>query len=123
MLSVKQLSRTEPPDRIAFYFLFWGTLLSAFLAAATWDAPPADAILPLAAVGLLSWVGQIGLSRAYALGEVSRIAPLDLARLPMALLLGYVLFGEVPDALALVGMAIIGVTSIYTVVSRGRKTR
>jgi drug/metabolite transporter (DMT)-like permease len=120
MMKVKQLSATEPPDRIAFYFLFNGMLLGTPLALATWQMPDLHQLFLLAAIGAISCVGQVFLSRGYALGQFSKMAPMDFFRLPLAILLGFAVFAELPDLLGLVGMAIIVAASLFILLSRAR---
>lgn len=120
MLAVKRLSRTEPPERIAFYFLAVGSAIAAVPAALAWRTPAWGLWPWLAAIGVMSWLGQMSLSRGYALGQFSRMAPMDFLRVPLSILIGLVAFAEVPDPLAIVGMALIGAGSVYNVVG-GRK--
>jgi drug/metabolite transporter (DMT)-like permease len=121
MMKVKQLSATEPPDRIAFYFLLNGMLFATPLALADWQMPDLPQIGLLAAIGAISSIGQILLSRGYALGQFSKMAPMDFFRLPLAILLGFAVFAELPDLLALAGMAIIVAASLYILLARSAK--
>lgn len=121
MLAVKRLSRTEPPERIAFYFLALGAVVSALPAAVEWRTPEPSHWPWLAAVGVLAWLGQVALSRGYALGQFSRMAPMEFLRLPLSLALGLLAFGEAPDLPALVGILLIGVGSVYAVVEGRRR--
>lgn len=118
MMKVKQLSATEPPDRIAFYFLLNGVLLGAPLAAPGWRTPDVRQLIWLAGIGAISFVGQICLSRGYALGQFTKMAPMDFFRLPLAILLGFLMFAELPDTLALVGMAIVVAASLFILLAR-----
>lgn len=120
MLSVKTLSRTEPPDRIALYFLLIGSLFAAPPAVLDWRTPDEAEWLWLVLLGLMTAVGQVALSRGYALGTFSRMAPLDFARLPMALLIGFAAFGEVPDTWSGLGMVVIAAASLYVVLGGAR---
>lgn len=120
MMTVKRLSATEPPARIALMFLLVATILSVPPALVAWSTP-AIATLPwLVAIGGLAWLSQIGLSRGYALGRFSAMAAMDFARLPVALTIGWLAFGEMPDLAAAAGMALIGVASTVIVLWRPR---
>ena len=111
MMTVKRLSATEPAGRIAALFLLVGTLLSVPGAWAAWTTPATAAWPWLASLGALAWIGQVALSRGYALGRFSTMAAMDFARLPLALALGWLLFAEAPDGVAAAGMALIGFAS------------
>ncbi len=50
------------------------------------------------------------------------MAPMDFFRLPLAILLGFAVFAELPDLLALVGMAIIVAASLYILLARSGKS-
>ncbi|MFM8679243.1 MAG: DMT family transporter [Alphaproteobacteria bacterium] len=123
MMTVKRLSDTEPPERIAALFLLVGTVLSVPGAWSAWTTPAPGALPWLVALGALAWVGQVALSRGYALGRFSTMAAMDFARLPAALALGWAVFAEMPDAPAIAGMALIGVASTAIVLWRSAPAR
>jgi drug/metabolite transporter (DMT)-like permease len=123
MMTVKRLSATEPAGRIAALFLLVGTLLSVPGAWAAWTTPAPAALPWLVVLGALAWIGQVALSRGYALGRFSTMAAMDFARLPAALAIGWVAFAEAPDGLAVAGMALIGVASTAIVLWRSAPGR
>ncbi len=120
MLQVKQLSRTEPPDRIAFYFMVNGLLIGLPLALPVWQTPNAHQWLLVAVVGTMSFFSQRCLTRAYALGTFSKMAPMDYCRLPLGILTGFMFFAELPDALSVLGMLIVAASTLYVVMARTR---
>ena len=113
MVSMKALSSSEPPMRILFYFFLFGTLLLLPPAILTWQTPNPVQFAWLAAAGLLGAVGQNFLARAYAAAEVGVVAPFDFVRLLLAALLGFLVFGEIPDAWSGVGTVVIIAASLY----------
>ena len=72
-----------------------------------WESPSLSDLALLAAVGLLGVGGHLMLARAYSRAEATRLAPLEYTALVWAVLLGFVSFGEIPSAWALVGAALI----------------
>jgi drug/metabolite transporter (DMT)-like permease len=122
MMMVKQLSTSEPPDRITFYFVCVGGVIAIIPAAFDWRWPAPHHWPGLMAIGALFYCGQFCLTRAYAHGTMSRIAPLDFVRLPIALVLGFTAFGEVPTVAALAGMALIVLASLDILFFGLRKT-
>ncbi len=113
MIMVKSLSATEPPTRIVFYFFVFGTLMLLIPAIVTWQTPTLVQFAWLFGAGLLGAVGQDWLARAYDAAEVTVVAPFDFVRLPVAALLGFALFDEIPDALSIFGMTVIISASLY----------
>ena len=120
MISMKSLSSTEPPTRIVFYFMFFGTLIMLPPAALTWQTPTLIQFGWLLLAGVLGAVGQEFLARAYDAGEVSIVAPFDFMRLPIAALLGYIVFSELPDEWSIAGTLVIVAAALY-LLRRGRK--
>ena len=58
-------------------------------------------------------IGQDFLARAYDAGEVSVVAPFDFMRLPVAAILGYIVFSELPDQWSVIGTMVIIASAIY----------
>lgn len=79
-----------------------------------WDpVPPADLLHLLVILGLVGLVGYTLLSRAYQIANASLVAPFDYTYLPMATVMAWVLWGEVPSAGILTGMALIIASGLY----------
>lgn len=118
---IKNLTTTEPPRRIVFWFFGVGAVVLAIPALIHWTTPTALqwAWLVVAAFG--GWVGQEWLSRAYREGEATIIAPLEFTRIPVAAVIGLTLFDEIPDYWTLFGTLIIVGASL--VISKTRATR
>ncbi len=115
IITLKDLTRTEPSDRIVVYFLIVGALLLIGPALFVWQWPTREQWGWLALLGLFGSSGQMCLTRAYAAGEVTIIAPLDFTRIIIAGIIGFVLFSEVPDAWAFAGTAVIIGACVYIV--------
>ena len=104
---VKDLTSSEPPRRIVFWFFTVGSILLAVPALLTWTDPTIAqwGWLFLAALG--GWVGQEWLSRAYREGEATIVAPIEFVRIPVAAVIGLALFAETPDIWTLAGSVVI----------------
>ncbi|HYF59529.1 MAG TPA: DMT family transporter [Burkholderiaceae bacterium] len=63
--------------------------------------------LVFAMVGPLGAAGHLLLARAYRLAQASRLAPWAYTQMVLSIALGWALFGDVPDGIALAGMALI----------------
>lgn len=113
--TMKNLTRTEPSDRIVFYFLFYGTLILAIPAVPVFQMPTAVEWGWLVLFGFFGSSGQYFLTRAYAAGEMTIVAPLDFLRVVVAGVLGYVLFDEIPDSWAFIGAAVVVSACAYIV--------
>lgn len=79
-----------------------------------WPVPDAGGVAQLALLGAIGTTAYTLVSRAYQIASASVIAPFDYSYLPLAALLGYLLWGEVPPATTFIGMALIVASGIYT---------
>lgn len=79
-----------------------------------WPVPSADGVAMLALLGTIGTVAYTLVSRAYQIASASVIAPFDYSYLPLAALLGYLLWGEVPPTTTFVGMVLIVASGMYT---------
>ena len=112
-IMLKKLSATEPPERIVFYFLSFGVLFMSAPAIYAWQMPSLAQWAWLIAAGILTALGQSCLARAYSAGEVSIVSPINFLRLPLAALIGFIAFAEIPDIWTGIGTTLIIASSIF----------
>ena len=86
-----------------------------------WQPVSAPPLLFIALAGLCIVSGFITAVSAMRVGEIGAVAPFRYTSLVAALILGLLVFGEWPDALTLVGAALIVASGLFTLY-RGRKT-
>ncbi|WP_334192295.1 DMT family transporter [Pararhodobacter sp.] len=108
-LMTRVLTRTETPLAL----LFWVNAIGAafFLVAAlpTMDAPLPDLTdaAMMAALGAIFTLGHFLFGMAYREAPTSLIAPVNYLHFVWATLMGWSLFGHIPDAVTLAGMGLI----------------
>ncbi len=113
LIDIKVLGRTETSLTITAYvtvLLIPMTLLPAIF---VWETPPLDMWVWLVFIGVIGTLGQIVVTEAVKLADMTALMPFDFLKLVWAALLGIVLFAEVPDALTWVGGAIVFGSSFY----------
>ncbi len=79
-----------------------------------WPQPAGIGLAQLAGLGAIGTIAYTLVSRAYQIASASLIAPFDYSYLPLATLVGYVFWREVPAWTTLVGMALIVLSGMYT---------
>ncbi len=72
-----------------------------------WRWPPVEDAILIGAIGCASAAGGYLISKAYRLSPAATIAPFEYVALVLAVIWGVTLFGEWPDAVAWIGMALI----------------
>lgn len=96
MTFLRRMSGGEHAITITFYFSLTFMACAAATAIQGWPAPTMTQWFFIVLAGLFGVFGQLLLSYSYRYAEASTIAPLDYTSLVMAVILGYVFFGEVP---------------------------
>jgi drug/metabolite transporter (DMT)-like permease len=112
-IQIKQLSRTEPADRIVFYTTLLWVPLSLGPALFVWQWPQGITWLWVMAAGLLGTTGHMLWTRAIKLGDVSALTPISFMQLPVVAVFGYLLFDEQLDRWTILGAAIIFAANAY----------
>ena len=113
LLMIKILSRTESSITLTAYMTLFLTPLSAIPAAFVWEWPNPSELGWLAAMGIVGTGGHLCLAQALRDADATTILPLDFLRLIWASILGYFLFGQIPQALVWIGSATIFGSTIY----------
>ena len=112
-LIVKSLTSTESPTTVVFYANMIMTPLALVPALFVWQWPAAELWPWIVAMGPIAALGHVALTRAFASADASMVAPFDFARLPFAVLVGFVFFGELIDGWTWLGAGIIFASSLY----------
>ncbi len=110
---MKIMSRDHSVTTLMSWSAVLGFVLSIPPALFVWRWPtPVDLAL-LAAMGVLATLNQFAYTKGISVGDTAAMAPMDYTRLIFAVSLGYLLFGEIPDALTMSGAAIIIASTLY----------
>lgn len=120
---VKKLAATEHPATILVFYNFATTLMSFPTILPHWVTPDLRQLMLLAIVAGLAGVGQFCTIRGYAIAEASAVVPFGYARLVFAGLIGFLFWGEVPDAWSLAGATIVLGSTLFIALREARRRR
>ena len=112
-IQIKQLSATEPADRIVLWTTMLWVPMSLGPALFVWQWPQGITWLWVASAGLLGTGGHMLWTRALKLGDVSALTPISFMQLPLVAVFGFVLFGEALDRWTVLGAGIIFAANAY----------
>lgn len=112
-ISIKFLSRSDPPDTIVLLTTWLWVPLSLPAALAVWQWPSADMLPLLVAIGVLGTLGQYAWTHALKLADASTLAPFSYLQLVFVALLAWLLFAETPDGHTALGASIVIGASLY----------
>lgn len=116
MLLTRRLSETDDPVTCNFLSSLVGSLLMTVLVPFYWETPDLHDGLLLSGVGGVAMCGHLLLSHAYRYASAATLAPFTYSQLVFAVLVGAVVFGHLPDGIALLGIAVViasGVLSVW----------
>lgn len=120
---IRHLSQTDRSVTILSYQAILVGITMLPLAVYYWVPPTLEQWLMMFAIGLLSVAGQFCNIAGFRAGEATAIAPMDYAKMLFAVLIGLVMFFEVPSWATIAGSALIAATSIYTIRAERRAAR
>jgi drug/metabolite transporter (DMT)-like permease len=123
MITIRQISMTEPGARIVFYFTVAGALAGLASLPFGWVMPDPGTLALLVVMGLLGGVGQLLLTEAIRVAPVAVVAPFDYTQLVWASLFAFLVWDELPRALTLVGAGVVAASGLYILYRETRRRR
>ena len=111
----RPLARLDDPLTTLLYTGGGGLLLTSIVVGLVWRTPTAVEWLVFAGMGVLGVTAHFLIVKAFGLAPASLLAPFNYARIVGAVALGYALFGNVPDALTILGGLLIVASGLYLV--------
>jgi drug/metabolite transporter (DMT)-like permease len=115
VIQTRRLTQSETTQSIVFYF----SIICALAGLATlpfgWLAPTWGELAALVTMGLLGGTAHIFLTESYRNATASVVAPFDYTAMIWALLLGYLVFGELPAAIVYLGAAIVMAAGLFVI--------
>ena len=113
-VSIRRLTRTEPPVRIVFYFALIGSLGALPGTWLTWSAPSPHAWAILLVIGLLGALGQLAMTRAYANAPAAQVGPFIFVGPVLAGIFDWLLWSVLPDRLFVAGAGLVVAAAVLT---------
>ena len=114
-ITTRILGRIDDALTSLFYTSVSGLILSSIAVLFVWVSPSLEQWLILVWLGFLGVAGHYFMIKAFELAPVSLLAPFDYTALIWATLLGFVLFGDLPDAWTIMGAIIIISSGLYLI--------
>lgn len=120
-LVAKKLTESEDSTAIVAHLTVVVTIVLLPGAWAVWRAPTAPELGWLFVTAVLATIGHYTLTRALRAAPITSLQPITFLQLVWASALGYVFFGEQPDAWTWLGAAIIVSSATYIVHREARQ--
>ena len=115
VIQTRRLTQTESTPAIVFYFSLICAIGGALTLPFAWHPPTQWELAALIALGLLGGLAHIFLTESYRNATASVVAPFDYTSMLWAFLLGYWIFGELPQPLVYLGSAIVAGSGLFVI--------
>lgn len=112
---VRWMTRTETTAAIVFYFSLSASLYGLATLPFGWVWPSAVDAAVLVGIGLIGGVAQLCLTQAYRLAPASLVAPFDYTTMIWSVILGFLVFGDVPSTFVVSGALVVIAAGIFVV--------
>jgi drug/metabolite transporter (DMT)-like permease len=114
IVTTRQLANVGMPPLISLTATgLIGVVIMSCLLPFSWQTPAATDWLWMAAMGLAAASGHFLITKSLQYAPAAQLAPLSYSEIIMATLIGYVAFGDFPDAWTWLGIAVIIISGIY----------
>jgi drug/metabolite transporter (DMT)-like permease len=115
MISARFVDPRETVWTLMLYMTGAGAMLSLPVMPFVWTAVRLDDWWLFAAIALFGTAGITMITQAFRLAPAAVVAPFDYTALIWATLIGWLVWGEIPDAVTYLGAAVIIASGIYIV--------
>lgn len=119
---IRRMSRTETTAALSVY----GTLVVLVSGAVSlpfaYQTPSWEDLALFVVLGLLGGSGNLALTHAFRFAPVAVLGPFEYTGMLWAVLFGYLLWGDLPDAWILSGCAVVVASGLYILHRETRKT-
>lgn len=117
-VSLRRLGRSEPSVRVVFYFSLLSTLISVVPMFWHWQPPSLQQWGLFAIIGLAGTMGQLLLTRGYAVAEAGAVSPFTYTSVLFGAVYGYLFWGETLTLQFVMGALLIALAGILALRSR-----
>jgi drug/metabolite transporter (DMT)-like permease len=113
---MKVMTRDHSTTTLLVWAGALGVIMSLPPALFVWRWPSFVDLCLLSAMGVLGTITQWCYIKGMAIGDAAAMAPVDYTRLIFAIILGYALFRDIPNAVTMLGAAIVIGSTLYITV-------
>lgn len=115
MVLVRKLVVREKTHTIVLYFSLSAACFSLLTLPFGWEPLPWSSFLLLMAAGFCGGIAQLLLTQSYRYADMSTIAPFEYTSILLGIVIGYVLFDDIPTRTMLIGTVIVIGAGIFII--------
>lgn len=119
MVALRKLSKTEPTERILFYFFVGNLLFGVLPMIYNWKTLENPMMwVYVALVGLTSFLFQFLTTKAYSYATPTKVSPISFSAIVFSGVLGWLFWNKIPDLKAWLGALLVIVGGIAIVLDK-----
>jgi drug/metabolite transporter (DMT)-like permease len=122
MITTRAFKSTESTASLMLYPQLGMSLTGLLMVNYFWVTPTMFDLALFALAGLFGSIGVMCLTHAFRMAPAAAIAPFEYTALVWATLLGYLVWGELPDRYTLVGALVVIASGLYIIYRETRKS-
>ncbi len=115
--------RGENKSFIVLFFSAFSCIVTLPYIILKFEPMSAEQVLCLVGAGISAAGGQFGITSAYCYAPAREISVYAYSQLIFAMILGFILFGQIPDALSIIGYLIIIAAAVVMFIYNNRKDK
>lgn len=115
MMQVRKLTKTERTEAIVFYFFVCASVMSLATIPFGWAMPTPQQAALLIGAGFAGGLGQLLMTSSYRYADMSVIAPFEYVSLILTIVLGMIVFADVPTLTMILGSVVIVASGIAVI--------
>ena len=120
MITTKSLVRTETIFGFLFHMSWMQLIISGLIVAQDFKVPAPETVQWIAALAIAAMMAHFALARAFTHADAIIVAPMDFLRLPLIMVVGFILYNEPIEHMVLIGAAIVIVANLLNIFGERR---
>jgi drug/metabolite transporter (DMT)-like permease len=123
VIVTRKMAGSDPPLVTLLMTGFVGTIVMTLALPLVWVAPSPGDLAIMISLGVLAAIGHYGIILAHEWASAPQLAPYSYVEIVSTTIVGFILFGDLPEPLTWVGMAIIVASGIVIAWREARLSR
>lgn len=115
MTQVRSMTKVETTASLVFSFQLIASIAALITIPWGWVMPSWQDFFLLCGVGIFGGIAQILLTSSYRHAPASVVAPFSYTSMIWAMVLGYLMFSELPGAIVLIGAAVVVAAGLFVI--------
>jgi len=113
LIGSRRIGSDDPPTVTLLMTILSGLVATSFTAPLVWQVPTWSGLAIMATAGLMSTLGQYLLIRGFMVAPASLLAPFQYSQMLTSVLIGWLVFDNLPDGWTWLGATIIVASGLY----------